>query len=462
MPLEAASLGSALAAEVRRARRTATEVAVHIAELDSGRTIYEWEADRGMIVASNVKLVTTAAALEELGPDYILETQALLRGRLIDGVLHGDVAVIGSGDATISGRFFEGDPMAVLRQWARRLKELGVRALDGDLYLVHGFFDDELVHRDWPQDQLARWYEAPVDALSFSDNCILVRIVPGARRGSRAMVQVVPDLDFVHVEGTVVTTDSVRRHHVMVDREPGSDTIRIAGQILRSAPPVETWVTIDDPARYFGSALVKALEIEGIRGVRHIRSVETLPSGPWRTAITYRSDLLTMIEVTNRRSQNYFAESLLKGLGARRCDSGSWRGGLEVLAEFLRRVGVDAGYRLVDGSGMSRNNVFSARHLTRLLTYMSAHRWSREFLGSLPYSGYEDHPRWRTRLAEAPYRGNVVAKTGSLRGVSTISGYANGVSGTTYVFSVLCNGAGSIRDARRAQDRILRALIDHG
>ena len=120
-----------------------------------------------------------------------------------------------------------------------------------------------------------------------------------------------------------------------------------------------------------------------------------------------------------------------------------------------------AGYRLADGSGMSRNNRFSPAQLTRLLRYMHGHRWGELYLRTLPYSGERDL-RWSRRLAGRPYRGNVMAKTGYLSGVSTLSGYAKARSGNVYAFSILMNRIRSDWRARAAQDRIVKAVIDYG
>ena len=176
----------------------------------------------------------------------------------------------------------------------------------------------------------------------------------------------------------------------------------------------------------------------------------------------HRTDLLTTVEVILKRSQNFYAESLLKTLGAELCGEGSWEAGLEVLAEYLDGVGIPrGGYQLADGSGMSRGNRMSPRQLTWLLSYMHRRPLGREFIRSLSYSG-EPEMTWERRLAEPPYRGNVVAKTGGLNGVSTLSGYAKSTSGRVYAFSILMNGAAERWRAKRAQDRILRVLIDSG
>ena len=190
--------------------------------------------------------------------------------------------------------------------------------------------------------------------------------------------------------------------------------------------------------------------------------MEQLPGLTWDTVAVHRSDLLTTIEITNQRSQNFYAESILKALGAAACGRGSWEAGIEAVAEFLRTIGIERGsYLMVDGSGLSRNNRFSPHQVVQLLRAMYFHPYGREFLRSLPFSGEEDSS-WKQRLAEPPYAGNVFAKTGTISGVSTLSGYAKARSGKLYAFSILCNDVRATWEARRLQDRIVRAIIDQG
>ena len=456
-------LQGALSQRTRAARSRAPRLAVHVVDLATGQEIFAHNPDRPLIVASNTKLVTTAAALEELGPGFMFETPLFLKGALEGDVFVGDLAVQGSGDPNISGRHFYGDSFAIFRSWARRLRDMGIRQIEGQVLLDHGAFEDVWVHPDWPRDQLMKWYEAPVDALSFSDNCVLVRIYPGRRSGDPARIELVPELPLFTVRSSAVTTSSARRHWIAVDRASGTNEIKVAGRIYRGADPVETWVTVHQPAEYFGAALVEAFDREGVPVSGGFRTVTELPVGPWWRFAVHRSDLLTTLQVINRRSQNFYAESLIKTLARRLCAEGTWEAGKSILRDFLDRVGIRRdSYVLADGSGMSRQNQLSARQLTRLLTYMYSHPLRREFASTLPFSGLEDHHRWRTRLAEEPYRNNVLAKTGSLRAVSTLSGYAKALSGRTYAFSILCNEVASITDARHAQDGIVRALVDHG
>lgn len=453
-------LNRAINQQVRRALQASPALGVVVEEVASGERIYGYRGDELRIVASNTKLLTSAAALHYLGPGFAFETPLLGRGAVTGGILRGDLAVVGRGDPTVSERFTL-DPYAAFRPWARALRERGIARVEGDLYLVHGYFQDGEVHADWPRDQLAKWYEAPVSALSFNDNCVWVRVSPTASGQGR--VEILPPLDRYPVVNLTRTGPSSRHHQVVVTRRPDAAEIEVRGYVWQDAEPLDAWVTVPDPVGYFGAALRAALAEEGIEIAGAARPVERIPPGAWERLASHRTSLLTALDVINKRSQNFYAESVLKTLGAESCGRGTWEAGLDAVAQFLEeQVGIPrSAYRMADGSGMSRGNRFSADQLVRLLRHMYYHRWGRAFLQSLPYSG-EEGLSWERRLAGGGYRGNVLAKTGTLSGVSTLSGYAKGRSGTLYAFSILGNGTGATWQARQAQDRILMALIDHG
>ena len=454
-------------AQVAAARRVAARLGVHVLELESGEAVYTYNATILRILASNTKLITSAAALDRLGPGYFFETEVLVRGELSDGLLTGDLAIVGGGDPNLSGRQYQGDAFGPFREWASALKSVGIQRVDGDLHLVHGLFDDQLVHVDWPRDQLTRWYEAPVAALAFNDNCVLVKVRPGARSGAAAQVEIVPPLELFQLESSASTTGSRRRAGLRIDRKETLSeewVLTVAGRIHRRTESYDKWVAVADPVRFFGAALRAAFVEEGIEITGRVLPSPDLAraSAVWRRVTTHRTDLLTVLEVVNKRSQNFYAESVLKLLGALTCDRGSWPDGIRAASELLAEAGIDEGtYHLADGSGMSRENRFSPEQLTRLLRHMFFHRWGAQYVRTLPYSGERDL-RWSRRLSDGPYRGNVMAKTGYLSGVSTLSGYAKARSGKVYAFSILMNGIRAEWRAKAAQDRIVRAVIDHG
>jgi D-alanyl-D-alanine carboxypeptidase/D-alanyl-D-alanine-endopeptidase (penicillin-binding protein 4) len=236
----------------------------------------------------------------------------------------------------------------------------------------------------------------------------------------------------------------------------------VSGAIWTRSGPAEEWVTVVDPPAYFGAALRAALAEEGVAIVGATREEHGLPDGEWEAVAAHRSDLAPTIEVTNKRSQNFYAETLVKTLGLRLAGEGSWERGVAKVGEFLLGLGLPAGsFELADGSGLARGNRMSPRAMTLLLEKMFRHPHSREFVLSLPWSG-EPGLSWQRRLAEAPYRGNVFAKTGTISGVSTLSGYAKARSGKVYAFSILCNQIRGVGAAHRAQDAVVRAIVDAG
>jgi D-alanyl-D-alanine carboxypeptidase/D-alanyl-D-alanine-endopeptidase (penicillin-binding protein 4) len=458
----AGRMDDAIERQVRAGRRVAPSLGIEVIDAETGESVYSHHPDRQRIIASNTKLFTTAAALDRLGPGFFFETRLLMRGTVADGTLTGDLAVVGGGDPNISGRFYGGDPYAVFRRWAASLRARGVRRVVGDVYLDYGLFPGPTRHPDWPERDRARWFQAPVAALSFSDNCVLVAISPNGHSGGKAEVEVTPDLPLFEVDNRAVTTGSARRHSAGVRRSDDGSRLTVFGAVWERAAPVETWVAVPDPVAYFGAALVDALREEGIEVGGRTLPVPRLPGLVWERVAVQRTDLLTAVQVTNKRSQNFYAESLLKTLGAQACGRGTWEGGVEAVAEFLEKIGIERGsYSMADGSGLSRNDRFCPRQVTRLLRAMHGHRWGREFMLSLPYSG-EPELSWERRLARPPYAGNVYAKTGTILGVSSLSGYAKAVSGRLYVFSILANDVSSTWEARRLQDRIVEAIIDNG
>ena len=416
-----------------------------------------------MVPASNQKLLTTAAALDRLGAGFLFTTTLDLRGEVdIGGALHGDLAVQGTGDPTISGRFENGDPYGLFRRWARDLRRRGIRRITGSLYLDHELYDDERFHPAWPEDQQMWWYGAPVDALSFNDNCQLLRVWGGARPGRPAVVDLIPRVELLDVRNGLVTVPRRDAHRWRVHRNPGSTVLELDGRVLDRGPPREVWVTVENPVLYFGRALRSALGEEGIDLQGEIRPVEGLPGSDWTRVRVHQRPLIDILDVANKRSQNLYAESLFKRLGAELCHRGSWRAGARAVEGFLtdRMSWSMEEIRISDGSGLSRENRIAPRQLTELLRSMFLHPAGLEFVRSLPFSG-EEEGSLRDRLENPPYRANVFAKTGTLRGVSALSGFAKGRSGRIYAFSILTN-RGPVWRARNGQDEIVKALIDHG
>ena len=456
--LEQRLLAIAKRPPVRRA-----EAGIVIQRVGDATPLVAWNADKPLILASTTKLFTSAAALDRLGEAYRFRTRLYRDGEVgIDGVLAGHLVVQGGGDPGISGRWYEDDPLAVFRPWADSLVKKGIREIRDGLVLDVSFFDDVNVHPDWPAEQEARWYQAPVSALSYNDNVVLVRVSGGVRPGAPAILGFDPlGPPLLSLISQVVTAQ--QRTYVGVRRDAGSHTVVAAGAVGRN----RTWtgdVTVPDPPLYFASALAQVLRESGVRVSAPPEVRTETYAGPPRVLLhSHETPILPVLAVCNKRSQSFFAEQILKTLAAEARGKGTWENGRAEVKAFLGSLGLDPErYDLADGSGRSHSNRTSAGAYADFLQALAT-KWSHfeSFKTTLAVSGDSDGTL-RHRLLTDATRGKVFAKTGNIAGVSTLCGYVIARSGQTYVFSILLNGGANERSGHGFQDRLLNELASRG
>ena len=429
-------------------------IGCRVIEVESGRVLYSYHAADPLIPASNMKLATTAAALELLGRDFRFVTRLGLVGK--------DLVVVGAGDPNVSGRFHDGRITAVFEDWADRLRSRGITRIEGDLVGDDTLFDRQYRHPTWPASEFSSWYCAPVGALALNDSCVDVWVRPGGAPGRPALVSMEPPGPHHTLVNRAVTAAAGERPAITARRRPGSAIVEVEGRIPLGARPIRRYVAAHDPGRFFLEALKEVLRRKGIA----VRGRCRLASAPVEAAsmqvlATYTSSLERTVKVTNTRSQNLYAEMLFKLLGARlRGRPGTFGKGAAVVAEFLRRAGVgEADYVIADGSGLSRRNRLSAMHVTRLLRWMARRPAGETYRRSLATAGTDGG--LRRRMTAAPYRGRVHAKTGTLTGVSALSGYVETLDGRLLAFSILFNDMRhcTAARAREIQDRVCRLLV---
>ncbi|MHB9001640.1 MAG: D-alanyl-D-alanine carboxypeptidase/D-alanyl-D-alanine endopeptidase [Thermoanaerobaculia bacterium] len=434
---------------------------IQVVEVETGRVAAQRNAALPVAPASNMKLFTTGAAIDLLRPEFEFKTTVAMRGTIdTTGVLRGDVKITGRGDPTIGGRFHDGRATAVIEQWANELKRAGVRAIAGDLLFEHGYFDSQYVHPTWPEDQLVNWYEAPIASLSMQEGCVLVRILPG-RSGGLAVVQMEPPNTYLTIQNSCRTRG---RNSIFVTRARGTNRIIVSGSVAPRSGPTEVYVTVLNPVHYFANVVHQTFVRSGIAVNGQVQLVGTDPRTDWQVVAEHRTPLSVVNYVINKKSQNHYAEQLLKAIGAESGKGGSFAGGVDAINEWLTgKVGVPPDqFQMTDGSGMSRFNRVSSGAFIELLRYMWQSPYRREFVSSMPYTGEPDS-RLRRRLNQAPYARQVYAKTGYISGVIGLSGYVRAKSGKVYAFSFLFNGyKGGVWSVYSLQDAMLKEIVDRG
>jgi serine-type D-Ala-D-Ala carboxypeptidase/endopeptidase (penicillin-binding protein 4) len=433
---------------------------IQIVELESGRVVAERNPHMAISPASNMKLFTTAAAIDLLKPGFEVTTGVYVRGEIDpSGTLNGDVRVVGRGDPTIGGRFHDGNATAVLQDWAAELKRAGVKTVAGNLVFEHGYFDTEYIHPTWPVDQLTAWYEAPIAAFSMQEGCIAVRVLPSGA-GGQCVVQLDPPTSFVSVRNTCRTG----RGLPFITRHNGSNEIIVRGGVPARSGRTEVFITVENPVHYFAAVTNETLQRNGIRIQGQIVLTPRDARADWRLVTKHTTPLNILVYVINKKSQNHYAEQVLKMIGAEMRKDGSWAGGNAEVKEWLTtKIGVPANeFHPVDGSGMSRNNRASANAFISLLRYMWKSPWREEFVSSLPYTGDPDS-KFGNRLRRPPFARQVYAKTGYISGVIGLSGYVHAQSGKVYAFSFLFNRYRvGVFGVYNLQDEMLKEIIRSG
>jgi D-alanyl-D-alanine carboxypeptidase/D-alanyl-D-alanine-endopeptidase (penicillin-binding protein 4) len=434
-------------------------VSILIKSLKNGSVVYDNNPEQPLMPASNMKLVTTATALEKLGKDFKYTTHFYVTAKPDgDGVVNGSLIVIGAGDPNISGRG-QASVTALLEAALAQLKINGVKKITGGIIIDDTIFDRQYVHPDWPEDQMDRWYQAEVAGVSFNDNCIDLTLTHGAKAGDPINIAASPATAYITIENTCKTVSLRKNHHFVIARD--ANTITVSGKFYIKGAAYTTSVPIHAPGLYFGTVLREVLRNGGIPVGGDVslaaKSYDANADGLTEAA-TIISNLTRTITVANQRSQNFYAESMLKLLGYKFGTAGSWAEGAKIAASYLDGLGVpDSNYVIRDGCGLSKQNRLTARAIVAVLEHMHSGDLAQTFLDSLAVSGLTD-TSLEHRLTEAPYAGRIHGKTGSLNSVSALSGYAENLDGETFAFSIIVNGAPDSA-AEQLEDAICRLIV---
>lgn len=438
-------------------------VGVLVRSLRDGRVLYERNSDLALVPASNQKILTAAAALSRLGPDYRYRT-CLYRTGAIDakGTLQGDLVLRGMGDPSLTS--------AHLAELAGAVRAAGVREIAGGILADDTRFDALRLGVNWSWDDEPFWYQPQISALNCDGNVVAVTVAPGPRPGDPAAVTLRPATAYVRVLGGVTTAPAGAGRdalpaRVTFGRARARNDFLLGGAIPVGARPVTEEITIEEPALFAATRLAETLRAGGVKVAGGAPLPGKVPPGAVPLAQTLSEPLAVLLRHFLKASDNLYGEVLLKTLGAEVAGegTGAFGAGGRVAEAALRRAGVDTGaLAIADGSGLSRSNAVTPRGLVTLLTWLHVQApppVAAAFREALPIGGVDG--TLRNRFRGTPAAGAVRAKTGSLSGASSLSGYVTTRVGEPLAFSILMNNVlGGARAARAAQDSLVLALID--
>jgi D-alanyl-D-alanine carboxypeptidase/D-alanyl-D-alanine-endopeptidase (penicillin-binding protein 4) len=443
------------------------DVGVQIVRLgatpDGDAAIFKSNAETPLIPASNLKLVTTSAALDALGPDFKFRTLLLKH--------NDDLVLIGDGDPTLGDsellRKAGWNSTTLFKNWAEQLKKNGIGSF-ARLVVDDSVFDEQFLHPRWPADQIQKRYVAEVAGLNLNANCMdfYIRVTaPGE------VVKYIadPPTDYAQVVNTCLTGGE---NAIWLSRVPGGNNIVLKGHTPYSTDaPVS--VTIHDPAMFTATVLQESFAAGGItfgsakpvrnRSLRAQLLKTPLDKDPsWQVLAIYETPLATVLARANKDSVNVYAESLCKRIGAAATNEpGSWKNGIAANGAFLTKIGVSpAEFKFDDGCGLSKENTISANALCQVL----AHNWHSKdvkdaFFTSLSIAGKDG--TLEMRFQGTDLRGRVFGKSGFVNGVRTLSGYLKAKDDNWYAFSILMNSLADTVTGKNLQEFIVRAVDVH-
>jgi D-alanyl-D-alanine carboxypeptidase/D-alanyl-D-alanine-endopeptidase (penicillin-binding protein 4) len=453
------------------------EWGVLVADAVAGDTLYELNADKYFVPASNMKLFTTALALAKLGPDYRFHTTLETRGALSpDGTLSGDLFLVGRGDPNLSNRKFpydlkeefDGPPEKVLAELADALVAKGVKQITGDVIGDDSYFPREPYPDGWEIGDMVWEYGAAISSIVIDDNTVALTLSPGLLAGDRVQAAIAPATPDFYVENNVVTSAAEVKSDLTLTREPGSQLVVVRGTLPANSVPRKLILAIHEPAQHAATLLARLLADRGVKISGNPQALHTPErpadpaSGPPRAILAEHVSipLGDSVKLVNKISQNLHTEMLLR-TAARQ--SGNWATPDDLAkfpADFYAAAGIAPGDVIqTDGSGLSRHDLVTPRAIVTLLKYAQTQPWFAPYFASLPVAGVDGtlEDRLRTTIAA----GRIHAKTGSVEHVRTRSGFAETPGGRLLLFSFLSNNqGGKNHEATDVLDALCVAMIE--
>jgi serine-type D-Ala-D-Ala carboxypeptidase/endopeptidase (penicillin-binding protein 4) len=410
--------------------------------------IYERDSKMLMRPASNMKLLSSSTALHVLGKDHKFKTAVYADTTVTDGLLNGNIYLKGFGNPLLA--------TADLDTLVSQVRSLGTKQITGGVIADVSYFDDLFWGYGWNWDDEPASYAAFITPLTINANCIAVTVTPGRARGDAVQVTIDPPTSYVNVinKGTTVTDTITHRISAARLFKERLNTILIEGEMLPTSGPVERQLSVWKPELYTATLFTEALQRAGISVMKPPAVGQVLPGN--REVAIHTQSIDSVIINMNKVSDNLTAEMLLKTVDSYSNNvSGSSEGGTFVVNRFLSSLGIDTmKFRMTDGSGLSYHNLITAEMLVQLLDGMQ-----RQidvfplFYQSLPIAGVDG--TIRNRMKRTPAEGNLRAKTGTISGVSSLSGYVQTLDGERFIFSMsMQNFIMPTRLYQRAQDKI--------
>ncbi len=397
-------------------------IGIHVVDVKSGKTIYGINEHQRFVPASVMKLITSATALEILGPVYRFRTSIGYTGSLKNGVLKGNLVVKGGGDPSLGSEFFTCNDYATsfMEAWLMRIKSAGINLVDGNLVLDASIYDDELIPGTWIWKDIGNYYGAGASAFTLNDNIYRITFKSQAKAGKPTeIVAIQPPIEELDVENKVLSSD-INRDLAFIYGSPLDKSRQVRGTIPKNKKAFTIKGSILQPEFHFANTLIEYLAQNGVFVTGSIIFDSASDAKVVQLYEQESPTLAEIVEVLNHESVNLFAEHLLKQLSVVESGQGTYGESLEIVSRFWNDK-IPEPFFMEDGSGLSHFNAVSPAVFTTILAYMNNQsRYTHAFKNSLPVAGEGTLSSFNRVL----FPGNSLrAKSGSMTRVRCYAGY---------------------------------------
>ncbi|SHF74317.1 D-alanyl-D-alanine carboxypeptidase / D-alanyl-D-alanine-endopeptidase (penicillin-binding protein 4) [Mariniphaga anaerophila] len=439
-------------------------VGIQVVESATGKTFFEHNPEQLFIPASVLKVVTSAAALEILGADYHFKTKLGYSGKIENGVLKGNLVIVGGGDPSLGSEYFRNyyPASGFLETWAAQVRAAGIQKVEGHLVLDCSLYDTEPVPPTWIWEDMGNYYGAGASALTFYDNLFRISFRSQPKAGlPTEIVAMRPQIKGLTMRNEVLSSDS-NRDLAYVFGSPFDGDRVVRGTIPKNRKSFTIRASNPFPEKLLADDFLAHLARKGIfvSGDSEINKVE--PADFKLIYVTESPSLAEIVKVLNHESVNLFAEHLVKQVAAEKNGTGTRESGLNLIVDFWKSKGLDVSQLIMeDGSGLSHFNAVSPAFLVSVLNYMDqSGRYSDDFWKSLPSAGNGTLHYFDPRLFP---QNSLRAKSGSMTRVRCYIGYISPEPGKRYSFSVMVNHfSGSHLNAIAEIEKLLYEVYRNG
>lgn len=447
-----AQMPSALVSFLNKNSVSHAAIGLKAIDLTTKKVIVSYNENMSLIPASNMKIVTTATALEVLGSRFCFETPLLYDGFIKDATLNGNLYIKGTGDPTLGSEFVQDDKENFLKQWLNALNRVGIRKIAGDIIVLDQLFGYEGVSQKWLLEDVGNYYAPGIYGISVFDNMYRVYLKSSAVDTQTSVLYTDPKINNLKLTNEVKASNDLSDNSFFCGL-PFSNEMRLYGTIPAYQSSFAVKGAMPDPglflAQYFRNYLQKnGITTKGEATTYRLRPVT--PSGEKVISVVRSVDLISIVNTINVFSNSQYAEYLYKVLSVFKSID---------FSDFWRKKGLDSdALFMYDGSGVSPQNAVSTGFLIDLLVYMDKQsKNSAVFYQSLPVAG--KNGTVASFLKNTSLSGKAHLKSGSISNVQSYSGYIES-KGKRYAVSLIINNFNGKRsDLRKDIEQLFVGLF---